>query len=107
MPSMGHGDFEQWGKKFYNYHKRAFGGKLEVAVALQRHPLPIHACFVPAGMHDLTIARHGIFGKMRPGEIGLGDPGYGGHSAHIYAPPKKNERQYIEELDKAELTLQQ
>lgn len=43
---------------------------------------------------------------MRPGEIGLGDPGYGGHSLKIYAPPKKNERLYVDELDKVELTLQ-
>jgi len=106
MPSMGPGDFEKWGRKFYNYHKRVFGAKLEVAVALQRHPLPIHTSFAPAGTHDLTIARCGIFRETRAGEIGLGDPGYGGHSAKIYAPPKKNELRYVDELDKVELTLQ-
>ena len=106
MPSMGPGDFEKWGKQFYNYHKRVFGGKLEVAVALQRHPLPIHSSFHPAGSHDLTIAQQGIFRKMLPGEIGLCNPGYGGHASKIYAPPKKNELQYVEELDKVELSLQ-
>jgi len=105
MPSMGARDFQKW-KKFFNYHKKVFGAKLEVAVALQRHPLPIRTSLAPAGMHDLTIARQGIFREMHPGEIGLGDPGYGGHSAKIYAPPKKNELRYVDELDKVELTLQ-
>lgn len=106
MPSMSQGDFQRWGKRFFNYHKGVFGGKLEVAVALQRHPLPIFTDFAPAGTHDLTMARHGIFRQMRPGELGLGDPGYGGHSLKIYAPPKRNERLYVDELDKMELTLQ-
>lgn len=106
MPSMGPGDFKKWGKKFFNYHKGVFGAKLEVAVALQRHPLPIWTNIAPAGMHDLTIAHWGIFRKMRQREIALGDPGYGGHTAKIYAPPKKNELRYVDELDKVELTLQ-
>jgi hypothetical protein len=106
IPSMGEGDFKKWGKDFFNKHKKMFGVKLEVAVALQRHPLPIFTDFAPAGMHDLTLARRGIFHAMRPGEIGIGDPGYGGHSLKIYAPPKRNEHLYVDELNKRELTLQ-
>jgi hypothetical protein len=106
MPSMGPGDFDQWGKRFFNTHKGVFGGKLEVAVALQRHPLPIYAAFQSGGTHDITLARNTIFREMQADERGLGDPGYGGQSSKIYAPPRRNERGFVAELDKQELTLQ-
>lgn len=106
MPSMAHGDFERFGKLFWNHHKRVFGAKLEVAVAMQRRPVPIATHVAPAGRSDLRIAREGIFQQMDHGEIALGDPGYVGQSDHIYAPPRRNMISYVPELDKAELTLQ-
>jgi hypothetical protein len=44
---------------------------------------------------------------MHPGERALGDPGYLGEPSKVYAPPRKNMDAYVEDLDKAELTLQQ
>jgi hypothetical protein len=107
-PEMKHGDFDRYAFHFWNHHKRTFGVKLELAVATQRVPLPIGISVVPAGWSDITIARlpHGIFAHMAPGERALGDPGYAGEQSKIYAPPKKNMLSYVEELDKAELTLQ-
>ena len=106
MPSMGHGDWDAFGKVFFNTHKGQFGVKLEVAVAMQRRPVPIAVRVVPAGQADITIARGGIFKRMRPGEIALGDPGYLGQPDRIYAPPHRGMHSYVPELDKVELTLQ-
>ena len=108
MPSMDHGDWEAFGKLFYNYHKKQFGVKAELAVAMQRRPVPLFCSVAPAGMNDLTIARRpgDVFSRLKPGEVGLGDPGYIGQSDKIYAPPKKNMNAYVKEDDKAELTLQ-
>ncbi len=107
-PEMKHGDFDRYAFHFWNHHKRTFGVKLELAVATQRVPLPIGVSVVPAGWSDITIARlpHGVFAHMAPGERALGDPGYAGERSKIYAPPKKNMLCYVEQLDKAELTLQ-
>jgi hypothetical protein len=62
-PQMAHGDFDQYGFHFWNHHKKVFGVKLEMPVATQRLPVPIGATVVPAGWHDLAIARlpGGIF----------------------------------------------
>ena len=108
MPSMAHGDWELFGKSFFNYHKGQFGVKAELAVAMQRRPIPLFCSVAPAGMNDLTIARQAgdVFSTLKPGEIGLGDPGYVGQPDRIYAPPRKNMRSYVAEDDKAELTLQ-
>jgi hypothetical protein len=107
MPHMEHGDFGRFGKFFWNQHKHMFGVKLELAVATQRVPVPIAASVVPAGFHDLRIARlpGGVFAHMCPGERALGDPGYVGDH-HIYAPPRRNMLSYVAEFDKSELTLQ-
>ena len=107
-PEMKHGDFNRYAFHFWNHHKRTFGVKLELAVATQRIPVPIGISVVPAGWSDITIARlpQGVFSRMAPGERALGDPGYAGERSKIYAPPKKNMLSYVEELDKAELTLQ-
>lgn len=83
-----------------------FGAKIQLAVAMQRRPVPIYASVAPAGAHDLGIARQQLFGKMRQGERALGDPGYLGEPERIYAPPRGNMQSYVEEEDKAELTLQ-
>lgn len=108
MPSMAHGDWELFGRRFFNYHKKMFGVKVQVAVAMQRRPVPIFASVAPAGTHDLAVARKrgGIFDQMRPGERALGDPGYLGEPDRIYAPPRSNMHSYVAEDDKAELTLQ-
>lgn len=103
---MAHGDWENFGKLFWNHHKRQFGMKLEVAVATQRRPIPIATRVAPAGTSDIRMAREGIFRRMRPGEQALGDPGYQGEPSHIYAPPRRNMHTYVPELDKTELTLQ-
>lgn len=103
---MAHGDWDRFGKVFYNYHKRMFGVKLEVAVATQRRPVPIATRVVPAGQSDIRIAREGIFQRMEPGERALGDPGYQGEPNQIYAPPRRGMRTFVADLDKAELTLQ-
>ena len=107
-PEMKHGDFDRYAFHFWNHHKKTFGIKLKLAVATQRVPLPIGVSVVPSGCSDITIARlpRGIFSHMAPGERALGDPGYAGERGKIYAPPKKNMLSYVEELDKAELTLQ-
>lgn len=107
MPHMDHGDWDHFGKAFFNYHKKAFGVKVEVAAAMQRTPIPIGISVAPAGMHDLTMARSagGVFSRMVVGERALGDPGYIGDD-HIYAPPRQNMKDYVKELDKSELTLQ-
>lgn len=107
MPTMQHGDFDQFGYAFWNAHKRKFGIKLEMPVATQRTPVPLGITVAPAGAHDLTIARrpHGVFSQMKAGERALGDPGYVG-DAHIYAPPRRAMKAFVAELDKSELTLQ-
>lgn len=107
-PTLAHKDFDRYGYVFWNHHKGVFGVKLEVAVAMQRTPVPIGLTVLPAGFHDLTIARRarGIFSRLRDGERGLGDPGYVGQSDKIYAPPRRGTDAYVEELDKNELTLQ-
>lgn len=104
---MAHGDFDDFGKQYWNHHKRVFGAKVELAVATQRRPVPLHSTVVPAGMNDLRIARlpGGVFSKMDRHEMALGDPGYIGDQ-HIYAPPRRNMVAYVKELDKQELTLQ-
>jgi hypothetical protein len=104
---MAHGDFDIFGKQYWNHHKRVFGAKIELAVATQRRPVPLHSTVVPAGMHDLRIARlpGGVFLQMDRHEMALGDPGYVGDN-HIYAPPRHNMLAYVKELDKQELTLQ-
>lgn len=108
MPTMAHGDWEIFGKRFFNLHKKTFGVKVQLAVAMQRRPVPLFVSVAPAGTHDLTMAREdgGIFSQMRPDERGLGDPGYLGEPEKIYAPPRKKMHSYVEEEDKAELTLQ-
>lgn len=106
MPSMDHGDWDLFGKRFFNMHKKMFGAKIQLAVAMQRRPVPIHASVAPAGVQDLGIARQRILSQMRPGERALGDPGYLGEPERIYAPPRRNMQSYVEEEDKAELTLQ-
>lgn len=108
MPSMDHGDWESFGKRFFNLHKKTFGAKIQLGVAMQRRPVPLFASVAPAGMHDLTIARQsdGVFAQMRHGERTLGDPGYLGDPERIYAPPRRNMQAYVAEEDKAELTLQ-
>ncbi len=108
MPKMAHGDWERYGRKFWNGHKKIFGVKLEIAVATQRRPVPLSCTVVPAGIHDMTIARlpGGVFSNVRANERGLGDPGYRGEPDKIYAPPRRNEKAYIAELNKAELGLQ-
>jgi hypothetical protein len=107
-PEMAHGDFDRYAFHFWNHHKRTFGVKLEVVVATQRVPVPIGVSVVPAGWSDITIARlpGGVFSRMAVGERSLGDPGYAGEPAKIYAPPKKNMLAFVEDVDKAELTLQ-
>jgi len=108
MPTMKHGEFDEFGFHFFNAHKKIWGVKLEVAVAMQRRPLPIAVSVVPAGWSDITIARlpGGIFDHMQHGERAVGDPGYQGQPDKIYAPPNKQMRSYVEELDKLELDLQ-
>jgi hypothetical protein len=108
MPHMEHGDWDRFGRAFWNHHKRMFGVKLEIAAATQRRPVPLACTVVPAGMHDLTVARlpGGVFSLMRPGEQGLGDPGYLGEPDKIYAPPRRNMNAFVAELDKSELNLQ-
>ena len=107
-PELGHGDFDRYAFHFWNQHKKKFGVKLELLVATQRRPLPIGVSVVPAGWHDMAIARlpGGVLSRMRPGERALGDPGYHGEPDKIYAPPRKNMLGYVPELDTAELTLQ-
>jgi hypothetical protein len=77
MPKMAHGDWERYGRTFWNGHKRIFGVKLEIAVATQRRPVPLACTVVPAGIHDLAVARMpgGVFANVCPQERGLGDPG--------------------------------
>lgn len=108
MPSMRHRDFERFGFYFWNQHKKQFGVKIEVAAAMQRTPVPIALSVLPAGLHDLTIARRprGVLAHMRPSERALGDPGYLGDPLRIYAPPRRNMHSYVPGLDKTELTLQ-
>ena len=108
MPSMAHGDWEAFGKRFFNLHKKTFGVKIQMAVAMQRRPVPLFTSVAPAGTHDMRLARaeHGIFDQMRPGERALGDPGYLGEPEKIYAPPRRNMLSYVAEEDRAELTLQ-
>ena len=108
MPKMAHGDWERYGRKFWNGHKKIFGVKLEIAVATQRRPVPLACTVVPAGVHDMTIARlpGGVFSKVRADERGLGDPGYSGEPDKIYAPPRRNQKTYVAELNKVELGLQ-
>jgi hypothetical protein len=108
MPQMQHGDWERFGKEFWNHHKKVFGVKLEIAAATQRRPVPVGISVAPAGMHDLAIARRpgGVFSLMQDGERALGDPGYLGEPSKIYAPPRRNMESYVPELDKAELNLQ-
>jgi hypothetical protein len=62
---------------------------------------------VPAGWHDVTIARlpHGVLSRLKPGERLLGDPGYVGEPK-IYAPPRSNMKAFVQAVDKSELTLQ-
>lgn len=74
---------------------------MEVAVAMQRLPIPIGLSVVPAGWADITIARLSgcVFDKMGAGERGLGDPSYHGQADKIYAPPKMNMTDYVGELD--------
>ncbi len=97
MPKMAHGDWERYGRTFWNGHKRIFGVKLELAAATQRRPVPLACTVVPAGVHDLTIARMrgGVFSKLAQGERGLGDPGYRGEPEKIYAPPRRNEKSFV------------
>lgn len=108
MPKMEHGDFDRYGFMFFNPHKKTFGAKLEIPVAMQRTPFPIGISVLPAGFHDLSIARRrdGVFSRMGPGERAIGDPGYVGQSDKIYAPHRRNMTSYVPELDKMELTLQ-
>jgi hypothetical protein len=108
MPKMAHGDWERYGRMFWNGHKKIFGVKLEIAAATQRRPVPLACTVVPAGIHDMTIARMsgGVFSKLERGERGLGDPGYRGEPEKIYAPPRRNEKAFVAELNKAELGLQ-
>ena len=108
MPHMEHGDWERFGRAFWNHHKKVFGVKLEIAAATQRRPVPLACTVVPAGMHDLTIARlpGGVLSMLQPGEQGLGDPGYLGEPDKIYAPPRRNMKAFVAELDKSELNLQ-
>jgi hypothetical protein len=108
MPKMAHGDWDRYGRTFWNGHKRVFGVKLEIAAATQRRPVPLACTVVPAGVHDLTIARMsgGVFANVARGERGLGDPGYRGEPEKIYAPPRRNEKAFVAELNKAELGLQ-
>jgi hypothetical protein len=108
MPKMAHGDWERYGRTFWNGHKKIFGVKLEIAVATQRRPVPLACTVVPAGIHDLTIARMpgGVLSNVRLQERGLGDPGYRGEPDKIYAPPRRNEKAFVAELNKAELSLQ-
>ena len=108
MPTMKHGDWEKFGKQYWNHHKKTFGVKLEIAAAMQRRPVPLWASVAKGGTHDLTIARRpgGVFSRLRDGERGLGDPGYLGEPSKVYAPPRRNMDAYVAELDKAELNLQ-
>jgi hypothetical protein len=108
MPEMRHGDFDRYGFLFYNAHKKMFGAKLEIPVAMQRTPFPIGISVVPAGFHDLSIARRpgGVFSKMGVNERALGDPGYVGQSDKIYAPSRRSMNAFVPELDKVELSLQ-
>jgi hypothetical protein len=108
MPKMAHGDWERYGRKFWNGHKKIFGVKLEIAVATQRRPVPLACTVVPGGIHDMTIARMpgGVLSHVQPRERGLGDLGYGGEPDKIYAPPRRNQKAFVPELDKAELGLQ-
>jgi hypothetical protein len=108
MPKMAHGEWDLYGFQFWNQHKQLYGVKAEVAVATQRTPFPIGVSVVPAGWHDLSIARRagGVFSRMAPGERALGDPAYVGEPDRVYAPPRRNADAYVEELDKMELTLQ-
>jgi hypothetical protein len=107
-PKLAHGDFDRYGFHFWNQHKKTFGVKLEVPVATQRTPVPLGVTVVPAGWHDLSIARllGGLFSRLQPGERALGDPGYVGESSKIYAPPRKNMDSFVDTVDKVELTLQ-
>ena len=106
-PTITSRDFEEYAFQFWNQHKKTFGVKLEVAVAMQRTPVPIAVSVIPGGWSDIRVARlpGGILSRLRPGERALGDPGYQG-DGRIYAPPRANMLSYVEELDKAELTLQ-
>ncbi len=108
MPKMAHGDWERYGCKFWNGHKKIFGVKLEIAAATQRRPVPLACTVVPAGVHDMTIARlpGGVFSQVGANERGLGDPGYRGEPNKIYAPPRRNQKDFVAELNKAELGLQ-
>lgn len=107
MPKMAQGDFDRYAFHFWNQHKHTFGVKLEIVVATQKTPVPLAATVAPAGWSDLAIAQHrlGTLSHMHPTERLLADPGYRGES-QIYAPPTRNMRAYVEELDKSELTLQ-
>jgi hypothetical protein len=107
-PQMAHGEFDVYGHHFWNAHKKCFGIKIELAVAMQRRPVPLAASVVPAGWSDIATARlpGGIVARMYNGERALGDPGYHGEVEKIYAPPKRNMMAYIQEVDKEELTLQ-
>jgi hypothetical protein len=103
MPTLKHGDWERFGKKYWNHHKRVFGVKLEIVAVTQRRPIPLH---LKGGVNDLRIAREGVLAKLHDGERGLGDPGYIGAPERIYAPPRQNMKSYVPELDKMELSLQ-
>jgi len=106
-PKMAHGDFDRYAFHFWNQHKKTFGVKLEIPVATQRTAIPLGVTVVPAGWHDLAIARlpNGFFSRLLPHERALGDPGYVGAPDKVYAPPRKNMDAYVPDLDKAELTL--
>ncbi len=105
---MEHKDFDKYGFYFWNQHKGVFGVKLEIPVATQRTPVPLGVSVMPAGWHDLEIARRrdGVFARMLPGERALGDPGYLGQADKIYAPPHRGMNSFDKDVDKAELTLQ-
>ena len=104
-------DFRDNWKQWFSGDPRkgGFGVKVEVAVSVSNHPRLLWFNVAPGGERDGRIAElpGGLFDNLDEDEMVLtdGDVTYqGSHRCH--APPHRNMRSYVLELDRLELTVQ-
>lgn len=92
-----------------NPKKPGFGLKLEVAASMEHYPKLIWFNVAPAGFQDSDISKMagGFLSQLKPGERVLTDPDVSySREPWCRAPPNKASYKFIDEYDKAELTLQ-